>query len=107
MQTPAAPSSALLCPSHSDSSSSAGAGADDLLPADALQDLRNTFEALMAAHHAAVAPGKAVQSANILPGSPASAVLQLRCSVEASNCLAFDGLAWNGAVLKVITFMFL
>lgn len=99
MQAPA-PSSPVSGPHPADSSSSAGA--DDLLPADAPQDLRNTFEGLMAAYHAAVAPGKVVQGANIQPGSPASAVLQLRCSVEASNCLAFDGVACNGAVLKVI-----
>lgn len=71
-----------------------------------LQDLRNVFEGLMAANHAAVAPGKAVNSCAIQPGSPASAVLQLRCSVEASNCLAFDGLVWNGTVLKVCVVVF-
>jgi hypothetical protein len=65
------------------------------------QDLRNIFEGLIAANQAAVAPGSAVKSCDIQPGSPASAVLQLRCSAEASNCLAFDGLVWNTAVLKV------
>jgi hypothetical protein len=75
---------------------------DALPPAvHALQELRNMFEGLMAANCAAVAPGKAVKSCDIQPGTPASAVLQLRSPVEASNCLAFDGLMWNGAVLKV------
>jgi hypothetical protein len=70
-----------------------------------MQDLRNIFEGLIAANHAAVAPGSAVKSCDIQPGSPASAVLQLRCSAEASNCLAFDGLVWNTAVLKVRSIM--
>lgn len=59
------------------------------------------FEGLISTNHAAAAPGKAVKACNIQPGTPSSAVLQLRCSVEASNCLAFDGLVWNGGVLKV------
>lgn len=65
------------------------------------QELRNLFEGLISANHAAAAPGKAVRSCNVQPGTPSSVVLQLRCSAEASNCLAFHGLAWNGAVLKV------
>jgi hypothetical protein len=60
----------------------------------------------MAAHGAAVAPGAAVTSCTLQgagassPRAPA-AVLQLRCSVEASNCLAFDGQLFHGAPLQV------
>lgn len=55
----------------------------------------------MAANGAAVAPGRAVVSCRIQGGSPLTALLQLRCSVEASNCLAFNKMPWNGIVLKV------
>lgn len=59
------------------------------------------FEGFFAAYGAAVAPGRAVVNCQIQPGSPATAVLQLRCPLEASNCQAFAGLQWNGCSVQV------
>jgi hypothetical protein len=37
----------------------------------------------------------------MLRNQPDTALLELRCSVEASNCLAFDGVVFRGCCLRV------
>uniref|UniRef100_A0A383VA07 RRM domain-containing protein n=1 Tax=Tetradesmus obliquus TaxID=3088 RepID=A0A383VA07_TETOB len=72
------------------------------LPAKVLErDLATFFGELMAANGAVVAPGPAVLGCRLLRNQPDTALLELRCSVEASNCLAFDGVVFRGCCLNV------
>ncbi|KAF6256884.1 hypothetical protein COO60DRAFT_57976 [Scenedesmus sp. NREL 46B-D3] len=72
------------------------------LPGGVLErDLATFFGELMAANRAVVAPGPAVLGCRLLRSQPDTAVLELRCSVEASNCLAFDGVVFRGCCLRV------
>lgn len=65
------------------------------------RDLATFFGELMAANGAVVAPGPAVLGCRLLRNQPDTALLELRCSVEASNCLAFDGVVFRGCCLRV------
>ncbi|WIA31001.1 hypothetical protein OEZ86_001042 [Tetradesmus obliquus] len=72
------------------------------LPVNVLErDLATFFGTLMAANGAVVAPGPAVLGCRLLRNQPDTALLELRCSVEASNCLAFDGVVFRGCCLRV------
>eukprot|EP00775_Hariotina_reticulata_P009960 gene9960-10115_t len=61
-------------------------------------ELENFINTQSAAHGAAVAPGAPVVSVTV---TDSQALVLLRCSIEASNCLLFNGLRFNGAILKV------
>lgn len=71
--------------------------------------LADFFCGLAADHGAAAAPGRPVTRCSFLPPPHPQqqllpgrgAVLQLRSAVEASNMLAFDGVAFRGAALQV------
>ena len=65
------------------------------------RELALFFNDLIAANRAAVAPGPAVSDRKLLRGSRGVALLELRCSVEASNCMAFDGVHFKMARLMV------
>lgn len=65
------------------------------------RELALFFNDLIATHGAAVAPGPAVSDCKFMRGSRGVAMLELRCSVEASNCMAFDGVQFRNSYLKV------
>eukprot|EP00878_Enallax_costatus_P025643 GHUV01027454.1.p1 GENE.GHUV01027454.1~~GHUV01027454.1.p1 ORF type:complete len:292 (+),score=105.60 GHUV01027454.1:240-1115(+) len=65
------------------------------------RELALFFNDLIAANRAAVAPGPAVSDCKLLRGSRGVALLELRCSVEASNCMAFDGVHFKMTRLTV------
>ncbi|KAF8068237.1 dscc1 [Scenedesmus sp. PABB004] len=56
---------------------------------------------LMRAHGAAVAPGAPVTDSSPLGHDRGAALLQMRSAVEASNCLAFDSVTFQGVPLKI------
>lgn len=67
------------------------------------RELALFFNDLIAANRAAVAPGPAVSDCKLLRGSKGVALVELRCAVEASNCMAFDGVLFKRELLTVST----
>lgn len=71
-----------------------------LLPCIPQAELVAAVNELMKTHGAAVAPGHAVISAT-LQEQDSSALLRMRCAVEASNALALDGTPLADGVLRL------
>jgi len=62
-------------------------------------ELEDLFNAQSAAHGAAVGPGAPVVNVSMTDGH---ALVLLRCSIEASNCLLFNGVQFKGGILEVM-----